>query len=174
MITSYLTAQVHGNSMCLNKIIHDVWDPVTIKKGVDSLENEVCKNESYGWDLHNLTWFISIWWFGGARIFCYQRLYNTEEWVELLIVATSMRTFFFAKKEAERWVCKISGSSRIYSDPNIAFHLFFFWCLKNLTLKESKMYAVSKNSTNHSEIDMLILNHLLVDSCLQFMTKGCY
>lgn len=93
---------------------------------------------------------------------------------ELLIVATSMRTFFLAKKEAERWICKISGSSRIYLDPNIAFHLFFFWCLKNLTLKESKMYAVSKNSTNHSKIDMLILNHLLVDSCLQFITKGCY
>lgn len=63
---------------------------------------------------------------------------------ELLIVATSMRTFFLAKKEAERWICKISGSSRIYSDPNIAFHLFFFWCLKNLTLKETKCMQFQK------------------------------
>lgn len=53
--------------------MHNVWDPVTIKKGVDSLENEVCKNESSGQDLHNhLMYKYMV--FGGARTFCYQRL----------------------------------------------------------------------------------------------------
>lgn len=151
VITSYLMAQVHGNSMCLNKIIHDVWDPVTIKKGVDSLENEVCKNESYGWDLHNLAWSVSIWWFGGARIFCYQRLWRvliqSRRISRVVDCSDFNENLLSCKKGSWRWFCKISGNSRMYSDPNIAFHLvfflfFFFWCLRNLTLKESKMYAV--------------------------------
>lgn len=53
--------------------MHNVWDPVTIKKGVDNLENEVCKNESSGRDLHNH--LICKYMVFGERVSCYQRLW---------------------------------------------------------------------------------------------------